>query len=238
MGTYARHDVFGHRMKFSTRFVLFQRELVKTAHIRDVRRCPAVRSFLTGQSTWQSRRPRANCRLTGDCDVHLGKKVRKDRWAWNFVILKQRPGAMRQSLLWKPPVPALFRTLAPYRIAAASRAWRRPAHGRHLHSLSVRTQLAERLTDRLASRTRTLLQCRQWTPRWPAAHQRWPPDRSTCAVYGMRCGSAAQSRYQGILRLTTRARQKDHRLRCRHAQAPHAAECNDADATDWSPPRP
>jgi RNA-directed DNA polymerase len=27
---------------------------------------------------------------------YLNKKVRKDRWAWNFAILKQRPIAVRE----------------------------------------------------------------------------------------------------------------------------------------------
>ena len=33
---------------------------------------------------------------------YLNKKVRKDRWAWNFGILKQRPIAVRESRQWKP----------------------------------------------------------------------------------------------------------------------------------------
>jgi retron-type reverse transcriptase len=34
----------------------------------------------------------------------LNKKVRKDRWAWNFAILKQRPIAVRENRQWKPAV--------------------------------------------------------------------------------------------------------------------------------------
>ncbi|KAG0289029.1 hypothetical protein BGZ96_007300 [Linnemannia gamsii] len=34
----------------------------------------------------------------------LSKKVRKDRWAWNFGILKQRPIAVRENRQWKPAV--------------------------------------------------------------------------------------------------------------------------------------
>ena len=34
----------------------------------------------------------------------LNKKVRKDRWAWNFGILKQRPIAVRENRQWKPAV--------------------------------------------------------------------------------------------------------------------------------------
>jgi RNA-directed DNA polymerase len=35
---------------------------------------------------------------------YLNKKVRKDRWAWNFAILKQRPIAVRENRQWKPAV--------------------------------------------------------------------------------------------------------------------------------------
>jgi len=35
---------------------------------------------------------------------YLNKKVRKDRWAWNFAILKQRPIAVREDRQWKPAV--------------------------------------------------------------------------------------------------------------------------------------
>ncbi len=35
---------------------------------------------------------------------YLNKKVRKDRWAWNFAILKQRPIAVREARQWKPAV--------------------------------------------------------------------------------------------------------------------------------------
>ena len=35
---------------------------------------------------------------------YLSKKVRKDRWAWNFGILKQRPIAVRENRQWKPAV--------------------------------------------------------------------------------------------------------------------------------------
>ncbi len=35
---------------------------------------------------------------------YLSKKVRKDRWAWNFGILKQRPIAVREERQWKPAV--------------------------------------------------------------------------------------------------------------------------------------
>lgn len=35
---------------------------------------------------------------------YLNKKVRKDRWAWNFGILKERPIAIRESRQWKPAV--------------------------------------------------------------------------------------------------------------------------------------
>ncbi|WP_429322916.1 group II intron reverse transcriptase/maturase [Paraburkholderia sp. GAS448] len=34
----------------------------------------------------------------------LSKKVRKDRWAWNFAVLKQRPIAVRENRQWKPAV--------------------------------------------------------------------------------------------------------------------------------------
>lgn len=34
----------------------------------------------------------------------LSKKVRKDRWAWNFTILKQRPIAVRENRQWKPAI--------------------------------------------------------------------------------------------------------------------------------------
>ena len=36
--------------------------------------------------------------------THLSKKARKDRWAWNFGILKQRPIALREQRQWKPAV--------------------------------------------------------------------------------------------------------------------------------------
>ncbi|MGF6609384.1 hypothetical protein OKW45_004306 [Paraburkholderia sp. WSM4175] len=35
---------------------------------------------------------------------YLNKKARKDRWAWNFAILKQRPIAVRENRQWKPAV--------------------------------------------------------------------------------------------------------------------------------------
>jgi hypothetical protein len=35
---------------------------------------------------------------------YLSQKVRKDRWAWNFGILKQRPIAVRENRQWKPGV--------------------------------------------------------------------------------------------------------------------------------------
>ena len=35
---------------------------------------------------------------------YLNKKVRKDRWAWNFGILQQRPIAVRENRQWKPAV--------------------------------------------------------------------------------------------------------------------------------------
>jgi len=35
---------------------------------------------------------------------YLSPKVRKDRWAWNFGILKQRPIAARENRQWKPGV--------------------------------------------------------------------------------------------------------------------------------------
>jgi len=35
---------------------------------------------------------------------YLSKKVRKDRWAWNFTILKQRPIAVPENRQWKPAV--------------------------------------------------------------------------------------------------------------------------------------
>ena len=35
---------------------------------------------------------------------YLSKKARKDRWAWNFGILKQRPIAVRENRQWKPAV--------------------------------------------------------------------------------------------------------------------------------------
>jgi group II intron reverse transcriptase/maturase len=35
---------------------------------------------------------------------YLSKKVRKDRWAWNFGILKQRPIALRENRQWKPAI--------------------------------------------------------------------------------------------------------------------------------------
>lgn len=35
---------------------------------------------------------------------YLSKKVRKDRWAWNFGILKRRPIAVRENRQWQPAV--------------------------------------------------------------------------------------------------------------------------------------
>lgn len=35
---------------------------------------------------------------------YLSKKVRKDRWAWNFGILKERPIALREHRQWKPAI--------------------------------------------------------------------------------------------------------------------------------------
>jgi Retron-type reverse transcriptase len=35
---------------------------------------------------------------------YLNKKVRKDRWAWNFGILKERPVAVRENRQWKPAI--------------------------------------------------------------------------------------------------------------------------------------
>jgi group II intron reverse transcriptase/maturase len=35
---------------------------------------------------------------------YLSKKVRKDRWAWNFGILQQRPIVVRENRQWKPAV--------------------------------------------------------------------------------------------------------------------------------------
>ncbi|MFH1485508.1 MAG: group II intron reverse transcriptase/maturase [Chloroflexota bacterium] len=35
---------------------------------------------------------------------YLNKKARKDRWAWNFGILKRRPIAVREKRQWKPAV--------------------------------------------------------------------------------------------------------------------------------------
>ena len=35
---------------------------------------------------------------------YLSKKVRKDRWAWNFGILKRRPIAVRENRQWRPAV--------------------------------------------------------------------------------------------------------------------------------------
>jgi RNA-directed DNA polymerase len=35
---------------------------------------------------------------------YLSRKVRKDRWAWNFAILKQRPITVRESRQWKPAI--------------------------------------------------------------------------------------------------------------------------------------
>ena len=35
---------------------------------------------------------------------YLSKKVRGDRWAWNFGIQKQRPFAIRENRQWKPAV--------------------------------------------------------------------------------------------------------------------------------------
>lgn len=35
---------------------------------------------------------------------YLSKKVRKDRWAWNNGILKERPIALRENRQWKPAI--------------------------------------------------------------------------------------------------------------------------------------
>jgi RNA-directed DNA polymerase len=35
---------------------------------------------------------------------YLNKKARKDRWAWNFAILKQRPITVRENRQWKPAI--------------------------------------------------------------------------------------------------------------------------------------
>lgn len=35
---------------------------------------------------------------------YLNKKVRKDRWAWNFSILKERPIAISENRQWKPAI--------------------------------------------------------------------------------------------------------------------------------------
>ncbi len=35
---------------------------------------------------------------------YLSKKVRKDRWAWNFGILKRRPIALRENRQWQPAI--------------------------------------------------------------------------------------------------------------------------------------
>jgi RNA-directed DNA polymerase len=35
---------------------------------------------------------------------YVSKKVRKDRWAWNFAILKQRPIAVRENRQWSPAI--------------------------------------------------------------------------------------------------------------------------------------
>ncbi len=35
---------------------------------------------------------------------YLSKKVRKDRWAWNFGILNQRPITIRENRKWKPAI--------------------------------------------------------------------------------------------------------------------------------------
>jgi len=35
---------------------------------------------------------------------YVSKKVRKDRWAWNLSILKQRPITVRENRQWKPAV--------------------------------------------------------------------------------------------------------------------------------------
>jgi group II intron reverse transcriptase/maturase len=35
---------------------------------------------------------------------YLSKKVRKDRWAWNFAVLKQRPITVRENRQWKPAI--------------------------------------------------------------------------------------------------------------------------------------
>ena len=35
---------------------------------------------------------------------YLSKKVRKDRWAWNFGILKKRPIAVKENRQWKPAI--------------------------------------------------------------------------------------------------------------------------------------
>lgn len=36
--------------------------------------------------------------------IYLNKKVRKDRWAWNFGIQKQRPIALKENRQWKPAI--------------------------------------------------------------------------------------------------------------------------------------
>lgn len=35
---------------------------------------------------------------------YLDKKVRKDRWSWNFSILNKRPIAIRECREWKPAI--------------------------------------------------------------------------------------------------------------------------------------
>ncbi|ETW92821.1 MAG: hypothetical protein ETSY1_41995, partial [Candidatus Entotheonella factor] len=36
--------------------------------------------------------------------TYLNKKARKDRWAWNFGVLKPTPIAIRENRQWKPAV--------------------------------------------------------------------------------------------------------------------------------------
>lgn len=36
--------------------------------------------------------------------IYLNKKVRKDRWAWNFGIQKQRPIAIKENRQWRPAI--------------------------------------------------------------------------------------------------------------------------------------
>lgn len=37
-------------------------------------------------------------------EKYLNKKVRKDRWAWNFGILQKRPIALRENRQWRPAI--------------------------------------------------------------------------------------------------------------------------------------